>query len=59
MARLTIIIACDNAAFDGDDRSSEIARVLREAAKEIEAGSDFGTCRDANGNRVGSYDFEL
>lgn len=44
-----------NAAFDGDDKPYEIARILREIAAQIESGNTSGTARDANGNAVGSY----
>ena len=44
-----------NAAFDGDDKPYEIARILRSIAYEIDNGnmSDIDV-RDVNGNRVGT-----
>lgn len=50
-------MACDNAAFD-DAPASEIARILRHAAKAIERGYERGRCVDANGNTVGSWRVE-
>ena len=44
----------DNAAFE--DGASEISRILREVASDIESGSRFeGNVRDVNGNTVGSF----
>ena len=46
----------DNAAFDGDLRTEEIARILRQIADRIE-----GECReggriyDQNGNGIGTW----
>lgn len=53
-------LACDNAAFtdDGDDsRNDETARILREIAKQLDAGYVKGFAFDLNGNRVGTYNF--
>lgn len=44
----------DNAAFD-DAPASEIARILRHAAKAVERGDFQGQAVDANGNTVGSW----
>lgn len=63
MAKLTLEIECDNAAFD-DHPSDEIARILRGVAddfagygrpgrREIRTGS----LRDINGNRVGRFEY--
>jgi len=53
-------IACDNAAFE-DSASSEVARILRILADNIEAqGADPDhtfTMQDLNGNRVGTAAF--
>lgn len=45
-----------NAAFaDGGD-VSEISRILKDIAKAVEHDEQFnGTCRDINGNVVGSW----
>lgn len=51
-------IACDNAAFEGDNLNHEIARCLRDVAKRIEDGADFNDLRnihDINGNVVGQF----
>lgn len=56
----------ENAAFcyDGqvfaalsqeDAQRAEIARILRKAADSLEAGYNFGVCRDINGNLVGDW----
>jgi hypothetical protein len=54
---ITIKINCDNAAFDGHDCGSEVARILHALAGRIEAYSvdDFTgiKLRDINGNSVG------
>lgn len=56
MFRLTIDV--DNDAFHPDP-SNEIARLLREAAEQIERDSKPSgmSLRDINGNRVGGWDF--
>ena len=60
--KLFLEIACDNAAFGldcddvvNDDCRAEVARILRDAARRIEAGDDISLLMDSNGNRVGSY----
>jgi hypothetical protein len=45
----------DSAAFEDGDTTDEIARVIREAARMIEHGSDEGPLWDINGNTVGSF----
>ena len=51
-------IRTGNAAF-GDDKmeeGAEIVRILREIADDIENyGWESGSCRDFNGNNVGSW----
>ncbi|HEV2530938.1 hypothetical protein [Phenylobacterium sp.] len=44
-----------NAAFD-DGAASEVARILRQVAKRIEAGELEGEPWDVNGNRVGAFE---
>lgn len=62
----TVKIDCGNAAFtdprDGtvttDSAASELARILREIADQLDNGVDYGwfkTIRDINGNDVGRY----
>ena len=53
MAKFTLEIRCDNAAFVGDPQA-EIARILRDAANAVETQA-HGTLRDVNGNRVGTF----
>lgn len=51
-------IATDNAAFEGETRNDEIARILRALADEIVGASrDTFPLRDANGNTVGRAEF--
>lgn len=59
---LTLTIKTDNAAFADDDGTEsdeamrrECARILRDAARKLENGSDHGTLHDVNGNRCGSF----
>ncbi len=59
-----IKINCDNDAFASDDgsvfnRNDEVARILREAADELEneMPSNGRALIDRNGARVGAYDF--
>lgn len=58
MAKFTLEIRCDNAAFVGDPQA-EIARSLRDLADRLERiGLEDGfRVRDANGNHVGVYTF--
>ncbi len=49
----TLQIRTDNAAFDGGNAPSEVARILRDTATVIEGGQSIVTLRDVNGNRVG------
>lgn len=46
----------DNAAFTED--GSEVARLLRKVADDIDNGGRDGSLRDINGNRVGSWEYE-
>jgi len=65
MKKFTLEITTQNAAFGNDDGSpsedaarSELARILRDAAKHLENGSDGRSLHDYNGNRVGKFDIE-
>lgn len=61
----TVKIECGNDAFTdeagnvtNDSAAPELARILREIADRIEAGTDYGwfkTIHDVNGNDVGRY----
>jgi hypothetical protein len=48
-------IETGNAAFEGDSKGYEIARILRDAADRIEDGQKTGYLYDVNGNRVGEF----
>jgi hypothetical protein len=54
MVMFKIYLKTNNAAFT-DDRDSELARILREVANQIEAGDSHGRCHDSNGNTVGEW----
>ncbi len=57
MARFTVQLSTDNAAFDPDP-APELARIMRKIADTIEAGDDIGqflTIFDVNGNDVGRF----
>lgn len=49
-----ITITMDNAAFE-DEPASELARILRDLAKHIEAGDTERRLMDSNGNHVGTF----
>lgn len=63
----TLSIKTGNAAFCDPDAETEndpaneaaeraeVARILREVAKDLEEGSASGTCMDVNGNSVGKW----
>lgn len=53
---LKIEFGTDNAAFDNEGKESEIGRILREIAEDIENGSKSHSIRDINGNPVGYYE---
>lgn len=54
---LTLTIEMDNAAFDGVvNRHDEAARILRVAAKRIQAGAWAMPLMDINGNKVGKVE---
>lgn len=57
----TIEIETGNAAFGVDDeaRNAEVARILRAIARLLIRDRTDGACRDANGNRVGYYGFDI
>lgn len=61
--RFTLSFDCNNAAFGEDEteRAWEVCRILQKAARTIEEiGLEDGpvTILDANGNRVGMFEFE-
>lgn len=53
--KVKLIMDTRNAAFMEGDARAEIARILREAAENIEqGGDDYFVLFDTNGNSVGS-----
>lgn len=48
-------IETSNAAFADGDASAELARILRDIADKLEAGSTRGRAIDYNGNAVGDW----
>ena len=65
MKTFKLDIECDNAAFGEDDYEArvEIARMLRELGDKLANGEIYRNSaqwlRDVNGNRVGTYKFEV
>lgn len=65
MKQFKLHIECDNAAFGDDDFDArcEIARILRELGDKLGRGDIYRNSaqlvRDENGNRVGTYTFEV
>jgi len=52
-----MIVDTRNAAFEGQ-AGAEVARLLREAAADVEAGYAGAPLRDLNGNTVGRWSLE-
>jgi ABC-type Co2+ transport system permease subunit len=57
MSIFTLTIDCDNDAFE-DMPQAEVARILHNVAERILYPLMDGTCRDVNGNTVGSFAFD-
>lgn len=61
MAKFTLTIDCDNAAFDNP--GLELARIMRIAARQVESflhdrdARDDSPLRDVNGNTVGKWTY--
>lgn len=55
--RFELNVGTDNAAFDGEDREEEVARILRDAADQVARSilvpNEPIRLFDVNGNRVG------
>jgi hypothetical protein len=51
----TVKIKTQNAAFEGEDKALELARILREIAQHLEDGQSEGRVQDSNGNTVGAF----
>ena len=60
MAKFTMDIECDNAAFcddDGDfDPNEELSRIIGYVKCKINDGHWLGNCYDTNGNKVGRWE---
>lgn len=61
MAKFTLVIECDNAAFK-NDASAEVSRILHDIAEDIDGDMMAETCsnniRDLNGNTVGRWQYK-
>ena len=52
----TLKLNTDNAAFEGEDKPLEVARILRAVASRLEQwGSKNSPCLDCNGHIVGTW----
>lgn len=49
----------DNAAFEGDQKLFECARILRRAADQLFSGRGSAEIRDVNGNLVGAWSTDV
>lgn len=59
MAKLTVTVDSSNEAFSDGNAGEECARIVRRIADALRDGqTDGGTCRDINGNKVGSWEFD-
>ncbi len=56
MAKFTLTIDCDNAAFEDD---AELVRIVRHVADQIECGETRRKVRDVNGNVVGRFIYDF
>ena len=59
MSSVVIKFNADNAAFDEDERNSEIGRILSKLASDIKEGlfDESVIIRDINGNSIGTAEF--
>ena len=55
--KFTLQMDCDNAAFE-DHPAGEVRRILQTVVEKLGAGHASGVLSDANGNVVGSFQFE-
>ena len=53
----TLSIKTENYAFNAftNDESHEIARILKDLARQVENGKECGVIIDINGNKVGNW----
>ncbi len=54
--KLTLTIQMDNAAFEGEYGSVEVARILREVANRVSDPPQEFPLFDINGNKVGKVE---
>lgn len=52
-------IKTDNASFDAFNLEFEVAGILRAAAHAFYNGTYHGALLDSNGNKVGSFEYEI
>lgn len=45
----------ENDVQDESGKSYEIVRILKDIAKKVENGYEYGTIMDINGNKIGSW----
>ncbi len=59
MAKFTLKLKCDNAAFTDDEPMQEIGRILAVlgASMRNDLAEPTGKLRDVNGNTVGEYEY--
>jgi len=60
LVEFELALKSDNDAFV-DHEAAEVARILRSIATSIDGSSTYceGDCVDLNGNRVGSFHFQV
>ena len=58
MEKFEVAIRTENASFEGENKSHELAKLLRKVADKVEQGNEEGMVIDANGNKVGEFSFE-
>lgn len=52
---ISIQFKTQNAAFEGENYTDEVKRILKVIGDRIEDGDDEGVIRDINGNSVGAW----
>lgn len=56
MSEFNLTFKTENEAFDGDAYLTQITRILKDVAKQIEFnGFTSGTVKDSNGNTIGDF----
>jgi hypothetical protein len=59
MSAFDLHFLTDNAAFEGEDGSLEVARILSSVAAQVGFGHTAGAIHDVNGNNVGTWSYEV